>query len=470
MSYQFKFSEHSNVGKVRSVNEDALANVKTKNGHLFVICDGMGGAVGGKTAATLATKSIIVFLDKVVYPNKSEAIRQAIRFANEQIIIATDKNPTLKGMGTTTCVLLIHEAKIYYGHVGDSRIYLKTKNRLYTLTKDHSFVNQLIDNQDISIEQAFNHPNKNRILQALGIKKVINPTIANFSPELLKGDELLLCSDGLNDMLPDEEILLTMIGEEETENNLDSSLSKLIEKAIAYGGKDNVSAQIIRITESPYSERKFEDRSLLKTEIIDEKTISKAKWHKKKIIILSSLLGLLLAVIGFFILIKIDFKALFDKLTPIWEKTKEQKKEENNNTKKIDSLKQKTPIEKKQQTLNIETLRKQKTVVGKYPTIRACGEYYNTIKSSSSPGDDDVLEIKNLALKSALAQTKHAKTEKVLLNIQNTYILYFKENKELKREVDKKKIQLKNTPQKKKKVKIIKSKTEKANKIKTTPK
>lgn len=431
MAYKYQFSEHSNVGKVRAVNEDTLANTKTINGHLFIVCDGMGGAVGGKTASTLATKSIIHFFNKEVYSNKKLAIKEALLFANNQIYQTAQNKPSLKGMGTTACVLLIENDSIYYGHVGDSRIYLRTEASLHTLTRDHSYVNQLIEKKEILIEEAFNHPNKNRILQALGVKLDVAPDIVTKSPQLLQGDELLICSDGLNDMLTDEEILLTLIGNKEEKNVVDFKLSKLIEKAIAYGGKDNISTQLIQITESPFTERIFEDKSYSQTAFLTDETIQKENLNKKYIIVISALMVILIGIGSYFLFKNINIRGTIEKVN-IFTSKKEKAKIPKKEPKQLNSIETQNSNKVNESALkSLIELQSKKSVDNKYPTIKECGLFYESIKEKSSPQDDDVIECKGLALKSALHQIEKVKTLETLKKIQNTYESYFGEEKRI---------------------------------------
>jgi serine/threonine protein phosphatase PrpC len=249
-----KYSSKSitNVGKVRSANEDNFGEALTPNGHLFVVCDGMGGHVGGAEASKIAVDSIIEFFQKEIYDNVIQAIDHALSFANEQIYASALSNPELKGMGTTAVVLLIRDEECFIGHVGDSRIYLRSDGKLNRITKDHSFVQTLVDSGVIDDEDAENHPNKNQILQALGIASSVKGTICQ-SPILPKaGDMFLMCSDGLNGMVTDRDIEKIV-----KEDNLMVTSENLITAALNGGGHDNVTATLILIEESQHSQSRF---------------------------------------------------------------------------------------------------------------------------------------------------------------------------------------------------------------------
>jgi serine/threonine protein phosphatase PrpC len=242
----------TNVGKVRSANEDNLGEAVTPNGHLFVVCDGMGGHVGGAQASTIAVNSIIEYFQREVYDNLIQAIDHALSFANEQIYASALNNTSLKGMGTTAVVLLVRGEECFIGHVGDSRIYLRSNGKLNRITKDHSFVQTLVDSGVIDDEDAENHPNKNQILQALGIAPSVKATISQ-SPILPKsGDMFLLCSDGLNGMVKDRDIERIM-----QEDNLMVTSENLITAALNGGGHDNITASLVLIEESAHTSSRF---------------------------------------------------------------------------------------------------------------------------------------------------------------------------------------------------------------------
>ncbi len=165
----------TNVGKVRQENEDNLGYAETPNGDIFVVCDGMGGHIGGKIASSIAVDSIIDFFSSKQKANITDAIDEAIKFANSNIYNKTKEDPKLRGMGTTIVLLIIQEDKIYIGHVGDSRIYLMSDEHLYKLTSDHSYVQKLIEQGIINEEEAETHSRKNELLKALGIRETVEP-------------------------------------------------------------------------------------------------------------------------------------------------------------------------------------------------------------------------------------------------------------------------------------------------------
>jgi serine/threonine protein phosphatase PrpC len=249
-----KYRNHSitNVGKVRKANEDNYGDTMTPNGHLFVVCDGMGGHVGGAKASSIAVSSIIEYFMRQEFSNVIQAIDRSLSFANEQIFANALSDPTLKGMGTTAVVLIISGDDCYVGHVGDSRIYLKSDNKLNRITKDHSFVQTLVDSGVISDDEAESHPNKNQILKALGTSSAVEGTISQKAIKVKAGDVFLLCSDGLNGMVNDKGLEMMLEGDK-----LELSGDNLIRAALDAGGTDNITATIVAIDESVYEKSTF---------------------------------------------------------------------------------------------------------------------------------------------------------------------------------------------------------------------
>jgi serine/threonine protein phosphatase PrpC len=249
----------TDVGLVRKANEDNCYAAETPNGFLFVVCDGIGGHAGGARASAIAVNSIVNFLTKEHYAAVGQALEDALNFANEQILSVASEQPELKGMGTTVCILLLHSDKAYFAHIGDSRIYLycSKQQNLHRLTKDHSVVQDLVDHGVISEVEAEHHPNKNRILKALGIKKDIQPDICTMPVLPAKDDVFLICSDGLSDMVNDE--LLQHILEQKV--TLQEKGYNMLTFAKQAGGTDNITLQLIHVSNSPHLNSVFASKN-----------------------------------------------------------------------------------------------------------------------------------------------------------------------------------------------------------------
>lgn len=242
------------IGNVRTAQEDShdIAAL-TPNGDVFVVCDGMGGHVGGKQASSIAVKSIIDYLKKERYSQPVQALNDALQFANMQILGYANEHPELKGMGTTACIVLLQDTEAYIAHVGDSRIYLYLgkERQLHRITKDHSFVQTLVDAGQITDEEAEHHPNKNRILKALGIKPDLTPSFDRVCPK--NGDVFLICSDGLSGMVPDSKMSDVL----KQNTGIENKGETLIGLALEAGGLDNITLEMIQISNSTHSKSVF---------------------------------------------------------------------------------------------------------------------------------------------------------------------------------------------------------------------
>jgi serine/threonine protein phosphatase PrpC len=240
----FRFGNHTDIGKVRTQNEDYMGFFQNQNGSFFIVCDGMGGHVGGATASQMAVQSIKDFLSQTFYDNLKDAIYQAINYANAKIYERALNEIALSGMGTTCVVLALRDEKIYYAHVGDSRLYMYMQNNLIRLTNDHSVVQNLVNQGIITEEEAENHPRRNELMRALGTSSFVDVEVCKDVLFPKKGDIFLLCSDGLCGLLSDagiKEILEKPI-------DLQRKCLQLVETANALGGYDNITVQLVEIT------------------------------------------------------------------------------------------------------------------------------------------------------------------------------------------------------------------------------
>lgn len=248
------FYHEEHVGNVRKAQEDSHDyKFMTPNGDLFVVCDGMGGHVGGKKASTIAVDCIIEYLSREEYQDIPAAIDAALQYANMQILGYAQTNPEFRGMGTTACIVLLQEDKAYIAHVGDSRIYLHLgkEKQLHRVTKDESFVQKLVDIGEITDDEAESHPNKNRILNALGIKPNMMTNFQVIEPK--NGDTFMICSDGLNGMVKDTVMEQCL----NSDVSLDAKGKALIGQALQNGGLDNVTVELIHIDNSPHKKSNF---------------------------------------------------------------------------------------------------------------------------------------------------------------------------------------------------------------------
>ncbi|MBQ2852615.1 MAG: Stp1/IreP family PP2C-type Ser/Thr phosphatase [Alphaproteobacteria bacterium] len=247
------------IGNVRTAQEDSHdMAIMTPNGDVFVVCDGMGGHVGGAKASSIAVDSIIEYFKKEKYDNIPQALNDAIQYANMQIIGFASANPEFRGMGTTACIVILKDNEAYIAHVGDSRIYLYLgkEKQLHRITKDHSYVQNLVDAGQISDDEAEHHPNKNRILKALGIRPDMTPTVDVVHPK--NGDIFLICTDGLNGMISDNTILQVMKQDVSLEKKGELLINLAMQGEPGYpGGQDNCTLELINIDNSPWQNSEF---------------------------------------------------------------------------------------------------------------------------------------------------------------------------------------------------------------------
>jgi protein phosphatase len=232
-------------GCVREVNEDAVTVVRPDTeggldrGVLAVVCDGMGGHEAGEVASRLAIEAYVrCALDKAKDPHM--LLARAMEAANAAVIEAAEREPRLKGMGTTCTALLLRNGLAYCAHVGDSRCYMFRDGELFLMTEDHSAVMELVRKGMLTLEEARHHPDKNVISRALG--SVRNVPVTTWPTPLLvrPGDQFLVCSDGLYDMLSDNEIRDVMAVAAPQD-----ACDSLVARARASGGFDNISVAIL---------------------------------------------------------------------------------------------------------------------------------------------------------------------------------------------------------------------------------
>jgi len=243
----------SNVGRKRPHNEDSTIS-DSENG-LVILADGMGGYKAGEIASALAAMTILQDVTTGL-KNKgaikhepgnalspeSSLIKRAIQHANSKIYQMAKSDIECQGMGTTIVTGLVHNDKISIGNVGDSRLYRLRAGKFQQVTKDHSLIQELIDRGTYTPEEAQAKMPKNLVTRALGLDIEVEVDI--IEEHIHPGDIYLLCSDGLNDMVNDEEIHLTL---SKYSANLVQAADSLVRLANSNGGKDNISVVLVRI-------------------------------------------------------------------------------------------------------------------------------------------------------------------------------------------------------------------------------
>jgi len=254
MSLKGKILLHgqTDVGSVRDHNEDAIGC--DENIALAVLADGMGGHRGGEMASAITVSTVLESITEKIkniktgetdaetgYSAESLVVHDAIALANTNVHDSSEANAQYRGMGTTVVVAMFYDNRFTVAHVGDSRLYRLRDNELEQVTRDHSLMQELIDRGFYTPEQARNSLNKNLVTRAIGIDA--NVQIDVQEDVAMVDDIYLLCSDGVSDMIEDSLIETAMI---ENSDNLEKAATEIIRLSNEYGGKDNISALLIK--------------------------------------------------------------------------------------------------------------------------------------------------------------------------------------------------------------------------------
>lgn len=241
-----QISGKTDVGLLRAENQDSFATGELSPESAWaVVCDGMGGHAGGHTASTTAVECISEriksnFHDKMSVQSVRNMLESAVMFANAKIYDSSTKNPSLRGMGTTVVAAVCMKKTAVIAWTGDSRCYHLTNSGITQITKDHSYVQQLVDSGSISKEEANEHPMKNVITRALGLEDDVQVDFAEIDFDVSQGEKLILCTDGLTNLVSDEKIAECV-----SDRDCRMHTQKLVDLANKNGGTDNITVVII---------------------------------------------------------------------------------------------------------------------------------------------------------------------------------------------------------------------------------
>lgn len=241
MSAKVFVGEGTDPGRVREENQDATSFYRTSDDvwTLLIVCDGMGGHAGGRQAAAMASEGIgREFANRVSASTPVDALRDSIKAVNRKIVEHAELNTELRGMGTTCVVLAVARDQAYVAHVGDSRVYRIRPRSVEQVTKDHSYVQRMIDSGILTPEQAEEHPDANMLMRCLGGRPDVEVDVIGPEP-ILAGDRYLLCSDGLWGQVSAIEIAAMSMA-----FSAQDAVNRLINLANERGGPDNISVQI----------------------------------------------------------------------------------------------------------------------------------------------------------------------------------------------------------------------------------
>jgi serine/threonine protein phosphatase PrpC len=260
------FVGETDNGRVREHNEDTIA-VEPELG-LLVLADGMGGYNAGEVASGIAVRTIVNMVRETAeredlassdpvtqMSRRSIVLRDAVQRANKLIFNTSRSQPQCEGMGTTVVTALFHDNRVTAAHVGDSRLYRLRSGTLEQVTADHSLLRELVDRGFYSPSEAQRASNKNYVTRALGVEATVEVEVMEHTVE--RGDQYLLCSDGLSDMVEDPDIRLTITT---FGDNLGTVAKQLIQLANDNGGKDNISVLLARVIDDFAARRSLADK------------------------------------------------------------------------------------------------------------------------------------------------------------------------------------------------------------------
>lgn len=233
-------------GKVRSVNQDAYRLNVSPNGEyvLAALCDGMGGVHGGEIASTIAADSFMQYAENMLHSEPAvdvtQILREAAAYANLKVYDRAFRDDACRGMGTTLVAALLRPEDAAVVNIGDSRCYWLADGQLQQVTRDHSLVQSMVDRGLITEEEARSHPRKNVIMRAVGLERTIRSDI--FRLDIRSGDALLLCSDGLSNLVSTGEMESLLLANSDD----DAVCHELLRMALERGAPDNVTLALVR--------------------------------------------------------------------------------------------------------------------------------------------------------------------------------------------------------------------------------
>ena len=236
----------TDVGRVRESNQDYVYMSESPVGNLpnlFIVADGMGGHNAGDFASKYTVEQIVAYIEKGPMTSPVDLIRGALKKANSSLMAQAKNDASLAGMGTTAVIATIVGHSLYVANIGDSRLYL-LRDELQQITRDHSLVQEMVRMGEMDASEAVAHPDKNIITRAVGAFEDLE--IDFFEQQLQSGDSILLCTDGLTNMVDDMSICQIL----QTGRDVVERVQRLVEEANRGGGKDNITVAIIEVNET----------------------------------------------------------------------------------------------------------------------------------------------------------------------------------------------------------------------------
>lgn len=243
----------SDVGLQRANNEDSYLYWEPdsdeefrRKGRLAIVADGMGGYEGGQEASRLAVETVRHIYDRDFGGDPQQALNSGFEAAHANIQRYAAEHPQFHGMGTTCTAVSIVGNRLYFAHIGDSRLYLARGDAITRLTRDHSYVGRLVESGIVRSEDAESHPQRHILTAALGSGRDVAPQIPDEPVAVEDGDTLILCSDGLWGLIGDQEL-----GTVSRENSPAEACLQMVKLALDRGGPDNITVIVLRMTAQP---------------------------------------------------------------------------------------------------------------------------------------------------------------------------------------------------------------------------
>lgn len=232
----------TDIGRRREINQDYMFTSETAVGNLpnlFLVADGMGGHKAGDYASRFTVEKIIEFISRSGEKEPVALMKEAVTDANTMLLHEANADTLKSGMGTTIVAATIDGEKLYTANVGDSRLYVINHEEITQITRDHSLVAEMVRLGEMNKEEAKEHPDKNIITRAIGVLPEV--AVDFFETNLKSGDTVLMCSDGLTNMIEDEEIKRIVLGQ----RDIVEKAEKLVETANLNGGRDNITVVLV---------------------------------------------------------------------------------------------------------------------------------------------------------------------------------------------------------------------------------
>lgn len=232
----------THIGRRREMNQDYLFTSETAVGNLpnlFLVADGMGGHAAGDYASRFTVEKMVEYIRGAAQREPVVLMREAALLANRLLADAAYNDPDKMGMGTTIVAATVLDGRLYTANVGDSRLYVISRDQIMQITRDHSLVEEMVRLGEMDREEAKDHPDKNIITRAIGVMPEVS--VDFFETQLGSGDIVLLCTDGLTNMVEDEEIKRIVL----SQRDIVEKVEKLVETANEHGGRDNITVVLI---------------------------------------------------------------------------------------------------------------------------------------------------------------------------------------------------------------------------------